>query len=48
MIYVFAVAAIVGAIYAFRRFSEKKKEEELQRLKRSIAVTKRVSGQHRA
>ena len=46
MIYVLAVAAVVAALYGLKRFNEKKKEEELRRLKESIAVTKRVSGEH--
>ena len=46
MIYVLALAAIIAAVYALKRLSEKRKQEELQRLKRSIAVTKRVSGEH--
>ena len=46
MIYVLALVAIIAAIYGLKRFNEKKKEEELRRLKESIAVTKRVSGEH--
>lgn len=46
MIYILALVAVIAAVYALRRFSEKRKEDELRRLKQSIAVTKRVSGQH--
>jgi hypothetical protein len=46
MIYVVALAAIVAAVYGLRRLSARRKEAELQRLKRSIAVAKRVSGEH--
>ena len=46
MIYILALVAIVVAIYALRRLSAKRKEDELRRLKQSIAVVKRVSGEH--
>ena len=46
MIYVLALAAVIAVVYALKRLSDKRKEEELKRIKRSIAVAKRVSGEH--